>query len=402
MRGRRLFLLTAVVFLAYCFWMIGPYVRSTLVRDSAVTTWSRSAVAPIDGRITTDLPAAGSQIGTAGLVATIENPLLFTEKQTVEEMREQVAAAEINLREANEQLRELAELEQERIAGRDQLAAVFRRALETEIANLRLEAAVTRERIEVLQRIVQRSRDLVGRGVGANAELDEANLRLSEARLRETTLQSELAFALLRDEAAGRGVFIAEDGSTPDWLRYGELELNLQQQRMLHERDRARARLEDSRRGLELARTMLADLTSAPVTAPPGALVFSVLAAPDAVVAAGQPIIEWINCDILLVDVPVPDAQIPLIETGDRAEVVMEGESFTREATVLLTRGAAATIGRRDLAALAKGRADGEAQALLTLQSDGAELDRCPIGQAAYVRFPGIGLLDILQARLRL
>ena len=68
----------------------------------------------------------------------------------------------------------------------------------------------------------------------------------------------------------------------------------------------------------------------------------------------------------------------------------------------MLTRGSAATLGRRDLAALAKGRTSGVAQALLTLDADAAELAKCPIGQSAYVRFPDVGLIDVLRARLRL
>jgi len=74
------------------------------------------------------------------------------------------------------------------------------------------------------------------------------------------------------------------------------------------------------------------------VGAPEGAHVFSLMAAPDGVVRAGQPVIEWIDCSVLLVDVPVPDADIALIDNGDQAEVVLEGEPFTRTATVLLTR----------------------------------------------------------------
>ncbi len=39
---------------------------------------------------------------------------------------------------------------------------------------------------------------------------------------------------------------------------------------------------------------------------------------------------------------------------------------------------------------------------LLTLGTDPSEFDRCPVGRAAYVEFPDVGLIDILRARLRL
>jgi hypothetical protein len=69
---------------------------------------------------------------------------------------------------------------------------------------------------------------------------------------------------------------------------------------------------------------------------------------------------------------------------------------------VALLRGAAATIGSVDLAAIAKGRRPGIGQALVALEPTEADLETCPIGHAAYVDFPGIGIVDILRARLRL
>jgi hypothetical protein len=51
---------------------------------------------------------------------------------------------------------------------------------------------------------------------------------------------------------------------------------------------------------------------------------------------------------------------------------------------------------------LAKGRYPGVGQALITLDPSTADIAACPIGQAAHVDFPGVGLLDVLRARLRL
>jgi hypothetical protein len=73
-----------------------------------------------------------------------------------------------------------------------------------------------------------------------------------------------------------------------------------------------------------------------------------------------------------------------------------------RRGTVILTRGAAATVGRADLAAIAKGREAGVGQALIKLDAFPADIAACPIGQAAYVDFPDIGVIDVLRARLRL
>jgi hypothetical protein len=124
--------------------------------------------------------------------------------------------------------------------------------------------------------------------------------------------------------------------------------------------------------------------------------------APGTAVQPGNPVASWVDCAVLMVDAPVSDVELALLTKGAAAEVVLEGENRTRHGTVLLTRGAAATIGQADLAALAKGRRPGIGQALIKLDSSPADIEACPIGHVAYVDFPGVGLLDIMRARLRL
>jgi hypothetical protein len=69
---------------------------------------------------------------------------------------------------------------------------------------------------------------------------------------------------------------------------------------------------------------------------------------------------------------------------------------------VLLLRGSASTLGADDLAAIAKGRHPGIAQAIVGLPKDPAEVAACPIGHAAHVDFPDMGLIQVIMARLRL
>ncbi len=82
--------------------------------------------------------------------------------------------------------------------------------------------------------------------------------------------------------------------------------------------------------------------------------------------------------------------------------MLLEGEIQDLIGRVLLTRGAAATLGATDLAAIAKGRQPGVGQVLVQLSPTPADIEECPVGQAAYVDFPDVGLLDILRVRLRL
>jgi multidrug resistance efflux pump len=139
-----------------------------------------------------------------------------------------------------------------------------------------------------------------------------------------------------------------------------------------------------------------------PVKAPPDAYIWSLIASPGDFVRAGAPVATWVDCGFMLVDVPVSDVELALLRTDAPARIVIEGDRKVRNGKVYLTRGAAATIGADDLAALAKGRHPGVGQVLVQFEPSAADIWECPIGAAAYVDFPDIGTLDILRARLRL
>jgi len=111
---------------------------------------------------------------------------------------------------------------------------------------------------------------------------------------------------------------------------------------------------------------------------------------------------EWLDCSVLMIDVPVADAEVSLLKPGMEADVILEGETETRRAKVLLTRGSASTLDKQDLAAVAKGRRDGVAQVLLEFSHARDSFDVCPVSRAAYVDFLDIGLIEVIRARLRL
>jgi hypothetical protein len=174
-------------------------------------------------------------------------------------------------------------------------------------------------------------------------------------------------------------------------------------------RARTAMELADAEVDAETSEKILASVKSAydnarlqPVKAPPDAYIWSLIASPGDFVRAGAPIATWIDCSIMLVDVPVSDVELALLQTDAPAHVVIEGDRQIRNGKVYLARGAAATIGADDLAALAKGRQPGTGQVLVQLEPSPADIEACPIGTAAYVDFPDIGVLDILRARLRL
>jgi hypothetical protein len=201
--------------------------------------------------------------------------------------------------------------------------------------------------------------------------------------------------------AADDGVFFLDDGTDSGYERRG-----LEDARV--SLDRARVDLATASEGVTGAERVAADAArlaalqhTATVSGTPDALVMSVSTTAGAAVAAGARLVSWVDCRVMLVDVAVSDAALSLLHPGSPATVVLEGERRSRPATVLLTRGAAATLDLTDLAALAKGRRPGLGQVVATLDPAPEDVAACPVGRAAFVHFPDANVLAILRARLR-
>lgn len=395
-----LYPVAALLFLVYAAWMLGPYLQSIIVRDAAVTTWSYVATAPIAGRLT-DMPIeVGRRIDGTGLITTIRNPLLGREAVVEAEIR--VRRAQSRLERAEEYLTEIKLLDASRADLKSHYAEVFRRQIDADLARLNKEIALAKARLATMQKIATRSEELERRGTGTTAARDETALRVAELGLEINEAEAALDYANVRRTAAGQGVFIDVDGDDPDWARGSRLELKIEKERAHQARHEAETELEFAQAALTVARSDLELRSQAAVTAPEGSIIWSQPTSPGTTVEAGAPVVEWLDCHRVLVDVPVSDAEVSLLRPGMTASVVLEGERDARVATVLLTRGSASVLGRDSLAALAKGRGPGVAQALLELRA-GRPLDgECPVGQAAHVDFPGVGLFDVLRARLRL
>ena len=144
---------------------------------------------------------------------------------------------------------------------------------------------------------------------------------------------------------------------------------------------RAAMELADAKVEAENAEKILASVKSAyeaakfqPVKAPPDAYVWSLIAGPGDFVRAGAPVATWVDCSFMLVDVPVSDVELALLQTDAPARIVIEGDRKVRDGKVYLTRGAAATIGADDLAALAKGRHPGVGQVLVQFEPSAADI----------------------------
>jgi multidrug resistance efflux pump len=399
-KHRGLGLIGLVGLLAYIAWMGGPYLRSVILRDAAVTSWINPTTSPIAGYVGPHLLYAGDRVGADGVIAVIADP--FADRSAL-------ARAEADLDRAQERrqaLEQLVAVRESTVTARLALAKdyaeAFKHDLDLRITATTASLSLTKQRLGLERLQATRLAQLAASGHGSLAAADAETQQVAELEKTMATLQSDFDRSTHRRSMAEEGTFLLDDGTDAavGARNLDEARLALNQAKL--DLALAKVDVELARKILVAARSAYDKALSASVSAPSGALVWSLIIAPGSAVQPGSPVASWIDCSVLMVDAPISDVELSLLPKGAKADVVFEGETKMRRGTVILTRGAAATVGRADLAAIAKGREAGVGQALIKLDASPADIAACPIGQAAYVDFPDIGVIDVLRARLRL
>ena len=399
-KNRWLGLIGLVGLLAYVGWIGGPYLRSVILRDAAVTSWINPTTSPIAGYIEPHLLYAGDRVGADGVIAVIVDPLAD---------RSALARAEADLARAQERdkaLEQLVTVRESTVEARQALAkdyaAAFKHDLDLRITAAAAGLSLMKQRLGLQRLQAGRLAQLAVKGNGSLAAADAETQQVAELEKTVATLQSDFDRSTQRRSMAEEGTFLLDDGTDAAVAARSLEEARLALNQAKLDFALAQVDVDLARKILGAAQSGYDKARSASVAAPPGALVWSEIIAPGSAVQPGSPVASWIDCGVLMVDAPISDVELALLPKGARADVVLEGETKVRHGTVILTRGAAATVGRADLAAIAKGREAGVGQALIKLDASPADIAACPIGQAAYVDFPDIGLIDVLRARLRL
>jgi multidrug resistance efflux pump len=390
----------AAIILLAAGWQLGPYLRSTVSRDSAVTSWIHVATSPIAGSLDSRLPKPGDRVGPDGLIVTVRNR--HNDPSAAEQSAGEAERAEAIAGELRRYVDAMRQLDAEWQARTASHAAAFKRNLEVTLTSARLELEQVEQRLALARAALDRTRRLAARGNASVAAADEAQALVAELELQRVERERSIAELEVRRAAAEKDVFLTADGGDPDWDDRSRDQVRRDIARGVADLAEAEATLADPRRVAATDASALERTSAGTVTAPPGSLIWSVAVGAGAAVDIGTPIAEWLDCSVMLVDVPASDIEVALLRPGMEAEVVLEGEQRPRQATVLLTRGSAGTLGPDDLAALAKGRSAGRGQVLLRLEPTPEDVAACPIGLSAFVEFPQVDVIDMLRARLRL
>lgn len=392
-------LVALVVLLVYLGWMAAPYLRSVVARDAAVTSWITVAHSPIAGRITEPL-LAGNRVAADGHIAIVINDRADPMPLARAEVDRARAAAE-----RDGLVAEVAALEAlfaDRQQATDVFRDTFRRNLVDEIDALRasissIESALQHERSEA-----ERQERMMQGGASSQTEADLARVRAIDREDQLNGTRAALSRAERRLAALDGGAFLLFDESDAGDAQRALDETAIALAAARTELAAAEASLRMLDDAVAMARQQFELARVAVVSAPAGAIVWSQIAGPNTEISAGAPIATWVDCSLLLVDVPISDLEASLLVPGAPAELAIEGQTGMRSGEVLFTRGAAATLSHDDLAAVAKGRTPGIGQAIVKIEPVEGDAQNCPIGRAAFVNFPGVGVIDMIAARLRL
>jgi multidrug resistance efflux pump len=378
--------------LSYVVWIGWPYFHAIVVRDAAVTSWLGVTTAPIAGYATNVLHP-GDRTGADGRIATIAD----SHADSAESARTQAELARARARVAAEAaIVEAAQSALEvRAVHATEFAATFSRDLDAAVAGASKSVAALQQHLALDRDEAARIAALNQVGVMSQSQVDAANANVAESERQIAETQATLDRTNARLRAAANGVFLLADGTDGNSAIQNLADARL---RLLQ----AREALTQLRAEQDAAQLAYDKTRSLDILVPPDAMVWSLISSPGAPVLPGSPIASWVDCRVMLVDAPVSDVEAALLHPGSIAHVVIEGERTVRTGSVMLTRGSAGTLDSHDLAAIAKGRHSGVAQALVKLVPSPDDIKACAVGHAAYVDFPEVGIFDLFRARLRL
>jgi len=377
----------------------GPSFYFYLERESAVTAWLDVATSPIQGTIVSSPPQAGTQIGESGLVARVTNVNADTSGQLRAQADLDNARAE--LARLNNYKDRMQSLDQEWQKRTDDYAAGFRGNLDIAINGLRREIDLMRQRATLAKAAMDRKIALSTAGAVSESSQENARRDLLDLQELLAAKEKQLAGAQLRRRLADQGVYIETDGRSPDWAYSSRDSIRLQIEQLLAQITDAESNIEKAVKDLQAEEAALSNTGTALVKAPPGSTVWVRVANQGEAVNVGSPIVEWVDCGSLLVDVPASNVLAGLLAEGMAAHILIEGENRVHKGSVLFTRGPGAKLTDRELAAVASGHDAKTAQVIVRFLHNN-EMETCPVGRAASVTFPDVGLLKLVKALFRM
>jgi hypothetical protein len=198
------------VLVLYAIWLGGPYLRSIVVRDAAVTTWLHVATSPIAGLVADPVPVGG-RIGGDGRIFTVTNPR--ADSAAVARARADLEQARARVTSLTAVAGQIDTLVATRAAVAADYAATFKRNMDVYVAGLTDDVALSRRRLDLERAEAQRVALIGARGAASQSAVEAASSRAADLERTLVGTQSKLDQAVRNRRASDQGLFFLDDGS---------------------------------------------------------------------------------------------------------------------------------------------------------------------------------------------
>ncbi|MDX1556423.1 MAG: HlyD family efflux transporter periplasmic adaptor subunit, partial [Xanthomonadales bacterium] len=378
--------------------LVLPHARSLVVRNAVTTAYLSSLNAPISGRVTEVQVAAGSVARAGESAVSLHNEKVDSSRVArlqalVDEGRAEVERLRAHL----ESVRGLAE------ARRTEMFA-YTEAVNQDVGS-QLQAA--RDRSAALQSSLreaegnlERVRKLFADGLLSQSDLETAESIYESALADASANQLEISRLGQQLEEIQKSVFQVNVPDGALLTRQSVQQLDLEVMRLEQALGDSEARLNATSAELQQASLAYLQASTANVEVPEGQVIWNMHTTPGAWANEGSPLLTFVDCSRLLLDIAVDDATLELIEPGTQVNVRQFGSFRYHTATVILVRGSSAL--KSDIPVLAaEVEHRGTRKGRVLARFDTAELPdgpakSCGIGRTAYAEFEDINLFEML------
>lgn len=375
--------------------LVLPHLRSLVIRNAVITARVSEVRAPISGQVV-------ALDTVRGATAASSDPVLIIVNDRVD--RSHVAKLEVIQSLAGQQL----------AAMRDALAALRRNAGQrnaeltgyTHSVALELEQRrlILADRAQALLAAVEQTRSSLERArtLHENDNFSDADLQAAESRYLEANAQltqNRQDQDRLEQQVAEirQGIFQVSVPDGPLLTRNMVQALDVEIARSELQLRELESRVQANQAELDAARALLQQNAKAEVALPPGATVWDINVSVGNYVSAGTPLLSWVDCGNLLVDIAVDDATLELMSDGQQVRVRPYGTFDFLHGPISLSRGSSSLGSVDHLAAAVQHRGPREGRVIADLGetrlSDESH-QACGIGRTAYAEFEGISFLE--------
>jgi multidrug resistance efflux pump len=336
-RERKVRIAIAVVVLVVAGWLLAPRIFSDLRSNGVINANIVTIRSPIDGLIVREPPDVGARVAEGALLLEIQDdisaqPLLSQLDTDLDANRNRLQA----LQQKHQALEDLQRrLEQQMADYKEDAATRLRHMILEADARQKSWQAVRNER----QAAYLRVKELERAGYAAKARVEAAESLFEQAVQEIERAGADSARIRLELQAVGKGVYLGEGRNDVPYSQQRIDEIIISKANLSVEIAEVTARLSAIERHLadEMSRSEMR--MSASITSPIEGIVWRRLARVNSVVAKDAEVVKVLDCNYLVIEVPLSEGKADIVATGDQVNVRLQGTGQYLTGTIHDVRG---------------------------------------------------------------